>query len=236
MSRCPFVSKAVLFCALLALAAPMAAAQDTENVNPGINESYLAPEIDVDRYVDTFEGESREVYAARHDVVDALDLDDGDRVADIGPGTGFYTRLFAREVGDTGTVYAVDIAPDFLKHINASAEKAGLGNIVAVLGRRKRLTLPEDSIDLAFTSNVYHHFEYPAPMLESIYNALTPGGEFVVIDFKKVPGESPAFVMNHVRADKETVIDEARNAGFVLAEEVSLPGLQDNYFLRFRKE
>ncbi len=93
--------------------------------------------------------------------------------------------------------------------------------------------LPAQSIDLAFTVDTYHHFEYPQEMLESIHEALRPGGRLIVIDFRKDPGFSSGWVMGHVRANKNRVIAEITANGF---EQINdKPFLGTNYFLEFRK-
>jgi predicted methyltransferase len=95
------------------------------------------------------------------------------------------------------------------------------------------VALAPESIDLAFVSATYHHFEYPRSMLAPVRRALKPGGALVVIDFPKRPGLSSPWVMGHVRADKAAVIREIEAAGFRLMEE--RPILRRNYFLRFEK-
>lgn len=205
-----------------------AAAQ--EGAEPAINKNFVDPDLDVGRWLDIFERESREVYAARHAITDAMGLSAGSRIADIGAGTGFFTLLFARSVGPDGVVYAVDISPRFLELINERATASQIDNIVSVLGRRKSVTLPAESIDVAFTSDTYHHFEDPAAMLESISRSLRPGGAFIVVDFRK---DNQTVSEGHIRADKESVIREIEAAGFTFEEAVPVAGLKENYFLRF---
>src|SRR5262245_45997847 len=88
----------------------LAAAQE-KSVRPGINKPFENP--DVPEYIGKFETESREIFAQRKEVLIACDLKPGMAVADVGSGTGLYTRLFAKQVGPKGRVYAVDIAPRF---------------------------------------------------------------------------------------------------------------------------
>src|SRR5438270_1270659 len=103
----PFTARPARCLVLLALALP-AAAQE-RSVRPGINEPFVNP--DVREFIGKFETESREVYAARQRIVAACPLRTGMAVADIGAGTGLFTRLFAAAVGPRGKVYAVDLAP-----------------------------------------------------------------------------------------------------------------------------
>ena len=154
-------------------------------------------------------------------------------VADIGAGTGLFTRLFSPEVGPNGKVYAVDISRTFVENIARESRELGLKNVTGVVNSPDDAMLEPNSIDLAFTVDTYHHFEYPESMLASIHEALRPGGRLIVIDFIKQPGKSSRWVMGHVRADKKRVIDEISSAGFVLIDDKAL--LRSNYFLEFRK-
>ena len=97
------------------------------------------------------------------------------------------------------------------------------------------LQLVNYRIDKAFLCDTYHHFEYPKRMLASIYSALNPGGELIVVDFERVPGESRELVLTTVRADKQTFRTEIEGAGFEYVEEVTIPEFTEHYFLRFRR-
>ena len=205
------------------------------NVNPDINRGYKSPELDVERWAERFTGESREVFSARFEVLAALGLEPGDRIADIGAGTGLYVQLFAQSVGPNGKVYAVDIAGPFLKFIEESAAADGLTNVTTVLGKDKTSNLPDGSVDVVFHSDVYHHFEFPLTMNQDLARALTDGGELFVLDFERIPGITREWTLNHVRAGKEVVRTEIESSGFTFVEEVELPGLEENYLLRFRK-
>ena len=103
-----------------------------------------------------------------------------------------------------------------------------------VLCTDRSVELPENSIDLAFVCDVYHHFEHPQDSLKSLYRALKPGGTIVLIDFIRISGRSSAFVMGHVRAGQEVFEKEITDAGFEkTGEENGI--LLENYFVRFRK-
>ena len=97
------------------------------------------------------------------------------------------------------------------------------------------MELPEASIDLAFICDVYHHFEYPNASLATLHKALKPGGTLVLIDFKRIPGESSDFVMGHVRAGQEVFEAEVIAAGFEKIDEVK-GVLKENYFVKFRRK
>jgi len=97
------------------------------------------------------------------------------------------------------------------------------------------IELPPNSVDRAFVCDVYHHFEYPQRSLASIYSALRPGGELIVVDFERIPGVSRDWLLDHVRAGKETFRAEIEAAGFEFVEEVEISKLEENYVLRFRR-
>lgn len=230
---------AVLLLTMIAMNS-LSLAQDSKpgtesSVKPGINTRFLDPELDVSEWLGRFEIESREVYAARNRVIDACGIKAGMKVADVGAGTGFYSRLFASEVGDTGWVYAVDIVPKFLQHINQKAQEDNVSNLTGVLCTDRSIRLPASSVDVVFICDTYHHFEYPKSTLASIHSALKPGGTLVVIDFDRIPGESREFILGHVRAGKEVFRKEIVGAGFRLDKEVNVPSFKENYLLRFTK-
>ena len=203
------------------------------SVKPGINDSYDDP--DVEKWLERFEGESREIYRSRREIVHALGLAPGSVVADVGSGTGFFTLLFSDAVGSSGKVVAVDIVPEFLELTRRRAREEGLYNIQTVLCDEDSVRLPPNSMDVVFVCDVYHHFEYPRSSLRSVHRALKPGGEFVVIDFERIEGESRGWIMNHVRAGQGVVRREIEDAGFEFVERVSADYLDENYYLRFRK-
>lgn len=218
--------------ALMVLLIMVAVAESAErSVSPGINRAYIDP--DWQQWVQRFERPGREVYDRRHAIVDASCIAPGMTIADIGAGTGLFTRLFARRVGANGRVYAVDISRTFIDNIVRDSEDIGISNVVGVVNSERNVFLPANSVDVAFLADTYHHFEYPRSMLASIRSALFDGGKMIVIDFRRDPRVSSDWVMGHVRADRETVIREIENAGFELIEEKPL--LRSSYYLVFRK-
>lgn len=216
----------------LLLAAALLLAQE-KSVKPGINDSFKDP--DLKKYKETFEGESREIFIAREQIVKACGLKPGVTVADVGAGTGLFSRLFAVEVGPKGKVYAVDIAQKFLDHIKKSAEELKLTNIETVRCTDTSCELPAESVDVVFICDTYHHFEFPYRTMASIHKALKPGGRVVVIDFHRIPGKSREWILGHVRAGQEVVIKEIIEAGFKKIDEIKLDALKENYFVIFEK-
>ncbi|MCF7762589.1 MAG: class I SAM-dependent methyltransferase [Verrucomicrobia bacterium] len=223
---------AARFAVIASFALPLWAQQEN-SVNPGINDSYLKPQTNVTQWVERFEKEGREIYDHRQEIVKAAAIRPGMVVADIGSGTGLFTLMFAEEVGANGTVHAVDIVKEFLALIEKRAQEAGITNLKTQLCTERSIELPENSIDLAFLCDVYHHFEYPQSSLASIHRALRPGGEFMMVEFKRIPGQTSEWTLSHVRAGQEVFTAEIEKAGFEKIREDSL--LKDNYVIRFRK-
>ena len=203
-----------------------------QGASPEVNEPYRNPSYaDWQRRLET---EGREVYEQRHAIVAATGLRPGQAVADVGAGTGLFTRLFAAQVGSQGRVYAVDIAREFVRGNLRRALEEGYGNVTGIESTQADTRLPESSVDLAFICDAYHHFEQPQAMLASIRRALRPAGALIVVDFERVPGVSPDWILKHVRAGKHEFRSEIEAAGFRFVEEVKL--MRENYFLRFIKK
>jgi SAM-dependent methyltransferase len=216
-----------------ALAAGQQAPSDAEqSVRPGANDQFLTPDLDVAHYTEVFEGESREIATSKVAIADAIGLEPGMEVADVGAGTGLFLELLADRVGAEGKIWELDIAPQFVDHLRARAEKGGYAQVEARLCSERSIELPPASIDVAFLCDVYHHFEYPRSTMSSIRSALRPGGRVVIVDFERIPGKSRPWVMNHVRTGKAEVLAELRGFGFELLEEEAIPGLAENYFVR----
>jgi acetyl esterase len=228
--RLRFLSTLVLCMATLGLAVPPALGQE-KSVRPGINKPFENPSVK--EFIGKFEVESREVFAKRHEIVAACKLTPDMVVGDIGAGTGLFTRLFAKAVGEQGKVYAVDIAPNFIRYIEKSCREKGIKNVIGVVCRPDSVELPAQSIDLAFICDTYHHFEFPFKTMASIHRALRPGGRVVLVDFKRIPGLSSDWVLNHVRAGQEAVIKEVVSTGFKVVEEPKF--LKENYCVVFEK-
>ncbi|MFO0844978.1 MAG: DUF1549 domain-containing protein [Gemmataceae bacterium] len=214
----------------LLLAAAFSLAQD-KSVKPGINDHFKNP--DLKKFKETFEGESREIFTARKDILKACRLKPGLAVADVGAGTGLFTRLFAAEVGPKGKVYAVDIAQKFLDHVKKTSAELKFTNVETVKCTQTSCGLPPASVDVVFICDTYHHFEFPYRTMATIHQALRPGGRLVVVDFHRIPGKSREWTLGHVRAPLEVVTKEIVESGFKKTGEVKIDGLKENYLVTF---
>lgn len=206
----------------------------TASAAPGINAEYLNPGLRVGQWVERFEREGREIYDHRHRIVSESGVRQGMRVADVGAGSGLFTLLFADAIGSKGTVFAVDIVPDFLRHIEAQARARGLTNVRTVLSTERSAALPENSVDLVFICDTYHHFEYPEETMASLHRALRRKGRLVLVEFRREEGQSSDWILRHVRAGQAVFEAELARAGFRKTREASF--LRDNYFVVFEKE
>lgn len=200
------------------------------NVNPGINQHYANP--DVARWVDTFERDGREIYDRRQDILAAMNIRPGMSVADVGAGSGFFTLMLAKAVGPEGKVYAVDISQAFLDAIAKRVKAAGLSNVVTVLSDQQDVKLPAQQLDRVYIGDTYHHFEYPVTYSKTIAQALRPQGQLIVVDFKRIPGVSSAWILQHVRAGKDTFVAEMEQAGLSLVDDLDF--MRTQYFLRLQ--
>ncbi len=127
---------------------------------------------------------SREIEEAPSQLMDALKLTKGMTIADIGAGSGYFTRRMARRIGDEGKVLAVDIQPEMLEILRDNMAKAGLSNYKPILGTEKDPNLPEASVDLVLMVDVYHEFAFPHEMMIAIYKALKPNGRVAFVEYR----------------------------------------------------
>jgi ubiquinone/menaquinone biosynthesis C-methylase UbiE len=200
-----------------------------------MNKVFQDPALDVKKYIARFESEERDVFTSRREIVEAVGLKPGMTVADVGAGTGLFALPFAERVGPKGTVYAVEIAPAFLKYLDEQARHKGVQDVVrTVRATQESTNLREESVDVAFVCATYHHFEHPAKVLASLHRALRPGGRLIVIDFD-LRKDSPEFVREHARGPKEVYFREIETAGFRRVESKPPAGLKENFFAVFEK-
>jgi len=177
-----------------------------KSLAPGINEEFKQRP---DQWIERLDFSSSDP-SLQKEILDGLKLKPGMDIADVGAGSGVHACLFAEKVLPDGKVYAVDIIQEFLDHIKARCKEKGIKNVQCVMGSDTSCNLTPSSVDVVFTCDTYHHFEYPFKMMASIHKALRPNGQFIIIDFKDKSW--------HVRADSKTVIEEITGSGFKLID------------------
>jgi SAM-dependent methyltransferase len=150
-------------------------------------------------------------------MLDALGVQPGQTVCDMGAGNGFYTLELARRVGPEGLVYAVDIQPQMLQMLSRRAAEEGLANIRLVLGSPIDPRLPAGEIDLVLCVDVYHEFSHPEAMLTRIGESLSKEGKLVLVEFR---GEDPAVPIKPLhKMTKAQVRAELEPVGFRVSKE-----------------
>lgn len=137
-----------------------------------------------EEYAKFLEGADRVARMQVPRVVSALELKPGMKVADIGSGSGLFTRPIAKAVGPNGVAFAVDIDPALLKIVERSAADEKMANVRTILATPGDPKLPEP-VDLAFVCDTLHHIEQPGAYLQTLKKYLTPGGRIAVIDFSE---------------------------------------------------
>lgn len=185
---------------------------------------------DIDRWVSIFEDPARDEWQQPDRVVQSLDLRYGDVVADIGAGTGYFTRRFAAAVGPAGRALGLDVEPSMVRHMRDDARNLGLMNYEAAVVDPDDPRLAPSSIDLIFICNTYHHLPNRVAYLERLSWALRPGGRIAIVDFFKRPLPVGPSSPEH-KVSKQTVLREFEEAGYMLSQ--SFDFLPYQYYLVF---
>jgi ubiquinone/menaquinone biosynthesis C-methylase UbiE len=166
---------------------------------------------------DWLERSDRDKEEKPYEVIKAMGLEAGDVIADIGCGTGYYTRKIAKAVAPGGKVYGVDIQPEMLEKLEALCAKEGLTNVESVLGDEDDPKLPDASIDWIILVDAYHEFQDPVGMLEKMRTCLKPDGKVALLEYR-LEGTTA----NHIKVDHRMsipqVLGEWAPAGFELVE------------------
>jgi len=163
------------------------------------------------------------------ELIEAMEIQRGMTVADVGTGIGYMLPFLSRAVGPKrGRVIAEDIFDDFLAGARQRVENQHLENVTFVKGTDKDPMLPAGELDEALVLDVYHHFDYPAEMLAGIHKSLKPGGKLVIVDYYRRQGAMPdGRAMTHIRADVDQVIKEAETNHFrLVSQKEHVPGSQ----------
>jgi ubiquinone/menaquinone biosynthesis C-methylase UbiE len=183
-------------------------------------------------YIDRLDRPERDQDQKPTQVVEALALKPGTYVADLGAGSGYFTRRFVEAIGNTGKVYVIDIEPEALKYVEDSLVHMHRSfEAEFILARPDSPKIPFESVDVIFICNTYHHLADRSDYFRNVRSSLKQGGRIAIIDFyhDERSGEL-GFPKRHL-VPKEKVVEEMSAAGYRLAREHTF--LPKQYFLEF---
>ena len=181
-------------------------------------------------YIARLEDPMRDAYQKPQEVVKALKIEEGEVIADIGAGSGYFSVRLARPVGEKGRVYAVDVNPDLIVHLNRRVRNLNLKNVVTILCAPDDPLLADGSVNRVLICDTWHHIPGHAKYLALLKRMLKPGGQVIMIDFKKA--KTPVGPPMELRIDRDDLVREMETNGFQLAAEHTF--LEYQYFLVFK--
>jgi arsenite methyltransferase len=181
-------------------------------------------------YIARLEAPMRDDYQKPEEVIKALNLKEGEMIADIGAGSGYFTIRLAHHVGATGRVYAVDVSPDMIVHLNRRIRDLNLRNVVTILSAPDDPLLADGSVDRFFICDTWHHIEGHPKYLALLKRMLKPGGQVIMVDFKKA--KTPVGPPMEMRIARDDLVREMETNGFHLAAEHTF--LEYQYLLVFK--
>src|SRR5262245_32752178 len=213
----------LVFCLLTLQAPPSTSAQ------PGHQHDSMP---NVMEYLDRLERPERDQDQKPAQVVEALVLKPGMSVADLGAGSGYFTRRFVEAVTETGKVYVIDIEPQALKYVEDSLEHLHRPYTAEfILARTDNPKIPTESVDLIFICNTYHHLDDRPTYFRNIRSALKPIGRIAIVDFYHDERSGDLGFSKRHLVPRDKVLEEMTEAGYKLTKEHTF--LPKQYFLEF---
>ena len=180
-------------------------------------------------WIKNLERDSRTAELKIDEVIARIGLRPGDLIADLGAGTGIFTRPFARAVSPSGKAYGVEIDRELVEHIDRRAHEEGIRNLETVLGQTDDPNLPVRDLDVAFFHDVLHHIKERELYLKRLAAYLKPSGRIVVIDLLHGHEKEPEM---QISLDDVTRWMEA--AGFQPIQQISL--FKDKFFVIYGRK
>jgi len=181
------------------------------------------------QYLWYLESEDRNRWQKPDQVIEALELSEGDVIADIGAGGGYFIERFSKRVGKSGHVYAVDVQDIMITLLKERVNKNKLDNVTVIKGRFETPMLPSNSVDIAFFSSVYKEISERIEYMKEMRKCLKTYGRAAILEFHKDGGfAGPEY---GDRIYESQVIEELEKAGFVLTR--SFDFLPKEYLLLF---
>ena len=178
------------------------------------------------------ERKERDSFQKPDEVMRALALRPGERVADIGAGSGYFTLRVARAVGPSGQVLAIDINPDLLEFLDRRVKEAGLANV-------KTVRVEKDDPKLPAGGRRHDPDGRHAPLRlrarrvrEEAARGTRPGGRVVVIDYTPKPWEERPWGPPPEQKMAREEVDEAMAAAGLVPSKVH-EFLPEQFFVEY---
>lgn len=150
-------------------------------------------------------------------VIDLLEMKPGQEVADVGCGIGYFSIPMSKVVGESGKVYAIDISPNMLEEVKLRVEREKINNIETIQSLENDFKIRDKSVDMVFTSTVFHEIDSTNSFLKECNRVLKDQGCLVILDWNKVNEDYGPPI--HKRKDIKEVIEAIENNKFSLNKE-----------------
>jgi ubiquinone/menaquinone biosynthesis C-methylase UbiE len=184
--------------------------------------------------VDSSRDRDRYMWQQPERVMNAIGIEPGMVVADVGAGNGYFTVRLARRVGPQGKVYAEDIDERGLRRIKELVAQDGLKNVEVIKGKADDPLLPEKAVDLALMVNVFHFIEKPKEFFDNLRTSLKPGATLVVVqwDSEKISIETEMSPSDLDLYSKKKLLKTMKDVGYEVVRIESFLSVQNIYICR----
>ncbi len=187
---------------------------------------------DIKQYLEHLDSTERDRDQKPSQVIEALRVKPGMAVADLGSGSGYFTRRFIEAVTETGMVYAVDVEPEMMAYAKENVIHMHIAYTAEfILAQPDNPKLPFESVDLLFVCNTIHHLEDRSKYFSNLKSSLKPGARIAIIDFYHDDRSGDLGFPKHHLVSRETIVKELTDAGYRLDREHNF--LPRQYFLEF---
>ena len=197
----------------------------------GVNVAHMEPFEDTEKYIAFLERKDRLKWQKPDAVIEKLNLNGDEIIADIGAGSGYFSFRFASKL-PKGKVYTIDVKPEMLRHIHHKAMSNKINNIEIILAAYNDPKVPKDS-DIVFICDVLHHVKKRSTWIKKLYSEIRAESKLVLVEFKD--GPLPEGPPEQIKISRGEIISEFVNNGFSkLSEDTNLLPYQN--FLMFEKQ
>ena len=160
-----------------------------------------------------YAGPGRDDWQQPEAVIEALSIQPGARVADVGAGGGYFTFRLADAVGPEGRVFAIDIDTSMVEYLEDRSREEGRDNVEVILAEPGDPKLPGDGVDLVFVSNTYHHIGERPTYFRRVKDSLRPGGRVAILEYREDGGWFHWLIGSHATS-QDVIRGEMRQAGY----------------------